>query len=384
MIKIGFLGCSKFVRVQHLQNAHFSQHCQVHTLCDIDEKILAQTQQQFPALRTTTRVEELLADPDINLVVIAMLPSLHAQMTKMAIAAGKHVLVEKPMAETEDDCRQIVKMARERGVQVAVGFNRRFAPAVRQIQNTLKGRRGPVILEYTVQNDSFWRIGTHWVDRNGLLDEIVHIFDLTTHLIGCNPVRLFATDSGLNNNIIVLEYADRSSVMINANENGTSAAPKEMMRLTCDGHFIQMKDYVEVDDVTMEKTAVRYFAGRKYSGTGKKYDDMVDWFMVEGFESYKKIRENLIRLLHAERTGKLTERERNDLIQNPLPPLNYMVDKGWAASLDHLAECLMAHRPPENADGRDGIRATYLANKAIESASNHQVVTLDANVWENV
>ena len=381
-VNIGFLGCSRFVRCHHLQNAHFSQVCRVHTLCDINQDVLTQTNQLFPAVKTTTNAQEMLEDSEIDLVVVAMLPSLHAEMTLKAIEACKHVLVEKPMAETVEDCRKIVKRAQEKNVHVCVGFNRRFAPAIRHIKDLMENRKGPVMIEYDVVNDGFWRIGTHWLGRNGLLDEIVHLFDLTTWLVGCSPIRLFATDSSLNNNFISVEYEDGAAVMINANENGTSVAPKEIMRLTFDGHFVHMKEFVEVEDVAMDQTTIQRFAGRKYISTGSKYNSMIDTFVTGGFDSYRQVREKISRLLNANRTGQLTEDEQHDLIKNPLPPLNYSVDKGWAASLDHYAVCLMENKVPENANGYDGILATYLATQAIESARCHQVLQLDSNIWQ--
>ncbi len=384
MINIGFLGCSNFVRLQHLQNAFFSKVCRVHTLCDINSEVLSRTHQQFPGLKTTTDADVMLKDPAIDLVVIAMLPSLHAEMTLKAIQAGKHVLVEKPMAESEEDCRQIVKIARERNVHVCIGFNRRFAPAIEYIHTLLMDRKSPAIIEYSITNDSFWRMGTHWEGRNGLLDEIVHIFDLTTYLVGSCPVRIYATDSGFNNNVVVVEYEDKSSVMINANENGTSVAPKEMMRITFDGHFVHMKEFVEVEDITMERTAIRYFPGRKYIQTAPRYNEMIETFATGGFEAYKKVREELAHILHASRNGTLSEEVQNDLVKNPLPPINYMVDKGWAASLDGYAKSLQEHTTPKNADGRAGTMATYMANMTIASARCHQALSLDRTVWEQI
>lgn len=384
MLNVGFLGCSYFVRYQHLQNAHFSKVCRVHTLCDLNGELLKQMNAQFPAVKTTEDYETMLRDPDVQLIVIAMLPTRHAEMTLRAIAAGKHVLVEKPMAETVEDCRTVVRRANEKGVHVRVGFNRRFAPAMQSIERRLANRKGPAMIEYSVVNDGTWRLGTHWVGRNGLLDEIVHMFDVTSWLIGCEPIRIFASDSGLNNNFVVVEYADGSAVMINANENATNIAPKEMMRLTFDGQFIAMKEFVEVEVVSSQENDVERFAGRKYMGVAAKYDAMIDEFTKKGFDGYRQFRDVISRLLLADREGTLTEVQRKDIASNKLPPLNYCVDKGWAASLDHLAMCIARGKTPGNADGHDGIRATVLAEQAIASAASHQAIELDSGVWRNV
>jgi len=79
-------------------------------------------------LTAYTSVEELLADSRVDVVFIASPNHLHAEHTRLAAKAGKHVLVEKPMAITVSDCVDMVKACKTNGVKLGVGFQVRFHP----------------------------------------------------------------------------------------------------------------------------------------------------------------------------------------------------------------------------------------------------------------
>ena len=83
--------------------------------------------------------DALLDDPGVEVVVIATPHDTHADLTVRALAAGKHVWCEKPLALTLDELDAVEKAWRESGCQLAVGFNRRWSPAVRAAQQALAG-----------------------------------------------------------------------------------------------------------------------------------------------------------------------------------------------------------------------------------------------------
>jgi NADPH:quinone reductase-like Zn-dependent oxidoreductase len=83
----------------------------------------------------------VIGDPDVSLVVIATLHDMHADLAGTALAAGRDVWCEKPLALTRDDLDEVEKAWRGSGRQLALGFNRRWAPAVRAAQRALAGRR---------------------------------------------------------------------------------------------------------------------------------------------------------------------------------------------------------------------------------------------------
>src|SRR5450830_704520 len=97
---------------------------------------------------STTDNEAMLADDEINALVISTRHSSHARWVCKALAAGKHVFVEKPLAMTLDELAEIetayaAALARRAAPVLMVGFNRRFAPHVQRIRELLRGASGP-------------------------------------------------------------------------------------------------------------------------------------------------------------------------------------------------------------------------------------------------
>jgi phthalate 4,5-cis-dihydrodiol dehydrogenase len=88
--------------------------------------------------RTYNTVEELCADPSVEVVYIATPHQFHAPQTRLAAAKGKHVLVEKPMALTMDDCRAMIDAARKARVQLVVGHSHSFDAPILQTRKLIE------------------------------------------------------------------------------------------------------------------------------------------------------------------------------------------------------------------------------------------------------
>ena len=101
-----------------LRNFAASERWDVAWIVDADEGRLARMRRLYPQCYAAGDLEAALADPELDLVAIATPPALHASMAGRAIAAGKHVLVEKPLAESSIDARRLVDAARARGVKL--------------------------------------------------------------------------------------------------------------------------------------------------------------------------------------------------------------------------------------------------------------------------
>jgi len=93
------------------------------TLADIDAATAARAARQFGFENSTGNWQELLQNPAINLIDITSPNALHKPMAMAAIAAGKHVYCEKPLAPTAADCLEMTLAAEKAGIQTAVGFN---------------------------------------------------------------------------------------------------------------------------------------------------------------------------------------------------------------------------------------------------------------------
>jgi predicted dehydrogenase len=143
-------------------------------------------------IRTTASLDELLTDTSIDAVVVSTPPNLHRQHCEAVLHSGKHVLCEKPLAPSVEDCASIVEAAEREGRLLATGFNYRFYPAVAKARELVAaGRIGdldhvrsfaghPGGPEFTHQ----WVHNPQVVGGGALMDNGIHLADLTLHFLG--------------------------------------------------------------------------------------------------------------------------------------------------------------------------------------------------------
>jgi len=147
----------------------------------------------YPRVRVTDDVGEVLADPAVSAVLVATPAATHAPLARRALAAGKHVLVEKPLALSVADAAELAAAAAERGLVLMVGHTFEYVPAVRRMRELiLAGDIGDVLYLHSqrlnlgrVQSDinTFWSIGPHDVS-------------IANYLTGATPRWVAAQGSG--------------------------------------------------------------------------------------------------------------------------------------------------------------------------------------------
>src|SRR5262249_60029034 len=106
-------------------------------LCDTDEGQLAQAARRFPAARVTGSFGELLADPELDAVVVATPVPTHYALAKEALEAGKHVFVEKPPAMRASEMEELVALADERGLVLMPGHLLLYHPGVAKLKEVI-------------------------------------------------------------------------------------------------------------------------------------------------------------------------------------------------------------------------------------------------------
>ena len=145
MVGIGIIGCGKIAQVRHIPEYEANPDARIVGLYDVNLE-RARELAAAHGCRAYETVEELLADPGIDAVSVCTSNATHAEVTIAALAAGKHVLCEKPMATTIEDCEAMVAAAREAGRALMIDQNQRFARAhVRAKELLDAGRIGRVL-----------------------------------------------------------------------------------------------------------------------------------------------------------------------------------------------------------------------------------------------
>src|SRR5215472_16518588 len=128
IIRLGVVGCG-YWGPNLIRNLHQLPDCQLKVICDISEARLRHMTRLYPGVTTTTDFDELLNDAELDAIVVATPARFHYQMGKACLEAGKHLFVEKPMARTSVEARELNAIAKKRGLVVMVGHTFLFSPA---------------------------------------------------------------------------------------------------------------------------------------------------------------------------------------------------------------------------------------------------------------
>lgn len=209
--------------------------------------------QKFGFAYATADYRQILADEAIGSVIITTPHHLHAPLVIAALGAGKHVLVEKPLALTETELAEI-EAAFDGSRLLMVGFNRRFAPLSRQIKAGLRGRTTPLVMSYRV-NAGFLP-EDHWlhdpeVGGGRLRGEVCHFIDYFHYLTDSHAVAVtvqaisghlgrYRRDDNL---AITLNFADGSLGTIIYTAKGPKAFSRERLEVYWEDAAAVMEDF---------------------------------------------------------------------------------------------------------------------------------------------
>src|ERR1700733_10110576 len=110
-LRLGFVGCGRATQKLHLPGFRHLADWEVIAAADTEEGRLNAAANRFGIPRRYLDYQALLADPDVDAVAVCVPPRLHAEISLAAIAAGKHVFIEKPLAVSLQECDQILEQA---------------------------------------------------------------------------------------------------------------------------------------------------------------------------------------------------------------------------------------------------------------------------------
>ncbi len=257
-IRIAVVGTGAFARSNHLPNLQgLSDRYTIQTIVSRSGHAAAAAAKQFGARKATTDYAEALDDPEVDAVIIATRHHLHSDMALRALRAGKHVLVEKPLALNATDLAaldEFITSAEQQRIPVLLtGYNRRFSAYAARLKELLHNRSGPFMLSYRMNAGyiplDHWVHGKEGGGRN--LGEACHIYDLFTFLADAEVVQTSACaitprseHYARNDNFIAtLHFADGSVTSLTYSSMGNTEYAKETADLYTDGKTAVLHDF---------------------------------------------------------------------------------------------------------------------------------------------
>jgi len=192
MIKIGVIGYG-YWGPNLVRNIAESKRAQLVAVADLDSKRLELVSRRFPAVATTTNAQDLFNDPAVDAIAIATPVGTHFELGMAALKAGKHLWLEKPMAETSLQARALVDEAEKRGLVLHVDHTFIYTGAVRKMGEIIaKGELGKILYYDSTRVN----LGLFQRDVNVISDLAVHDFSILDYLLNEQPVAVSA--GGIN------------------------------------------------------------------------------------------------------------------------------------------------------------------------------------------
>ena len=301
---------------------HDCEGSAVVAVCDTDIRRLAEARRRYPAVGTHLDSRELVSRHDVGLVVVATPLRTRFSITRDAINAGKHVLVEVPFAENSAEGEELIDLAERRGVLLAVGHSSLFTPAICKMKELINQcELGSVEYIDSVNLNP----GPMGKNVNVVRALAAHDLSIIDYLVGRDPERVVVTGSRSASNgntdlaLINLEFEGGLIAHLHVNR----LSPVKVRRMIVAGEY----GMVIIDDAAGNEEL------RVYNSTARA-------------ELGVDARNRAARRLPGDRGG--------DIWMPYLPPLEAL-----AAQAEHVSSAI-AHGTPLRVDGRAGLRVVRL------------------------
>lgn len=313
-------------------------------VADVDPDRLERVASQFEVERRYADFRALLEDRAVDVVVVCVPALGHADVALAALDAGKHVLVEKPLALRLDDCDRLIERATRSRGRVAVGFNMRCHRLVRQARAAIRrGALGPIkVLSSTFTGGMRYRADAPtWRTRRDLgggvlLEQAIHHFDLWRFLLGDEVEEIFTASHLEDESATVAARMAGGVLTASAYSEGTS----ESNEIAVFGH-----------DGRLQVSCYRFDGFEQFSTSSRSGDGRT------------RLR-GAVQLLRGLPRAALTVREGGEWLASYRAEWRSFVD---AIERDGPVHCTL----------EDGRRAVQVALAAVESASAGQPVPVD-------
>jgi predicted dehydrogenase len=256
-VRVALIGAGNLARWVHLPTLQKLKQVELRAVCSTSGARGLGYARRFGASYCCSDYDEILRDDDVDAVFILTRNQHHATQAAAALQAGKHVFVEKPMALTREECRQLEDIVRASGRQLTVGFNRRFAPYYKAMKQHLRGRSSPAVVTCRINSPGI--SGAYWMADpaigGAILGEACHFVDLMYWLLDSEPVEVSAFTLptgkahpiGENNLVASLRFADGSIGNLTYCTVGSATSGGERVEVFGAGIGMATEDFTRLD-----------------------------------------------------------------------------------------------------------------------------------------
>ncbi|MFH1568772.1 MAG: Gfo/Idh/MocA family oxidoreductase [Gemmatimonadota bacterium] len=375
ILTVAQVGCGAFATSQDLPNFAAHPLTRVKWCCDTNLDQARTVARRFGVPEATDDVEQVVADPEVDLIKIATSHEAHLPIIEAAAAHGVHVFCEKPMALEEPEAHAIIRAVRRGGIKLCVDLNRRLSPSLGALRRRWRAhlqaprhppwryveverepfpeeRRTQLLMRIQDESSSYRLVHLDPTHGGGLvIGESVHWFDLACWFFAPQrPVEIQAWGSARFSHGAHLTFSEGDTATLVFSCGGTFDYPKELYEVASHGALLRSRFFVEnayygIPGAERETFALQHDGVPSVGGQG-------------GFDGYLAKYEARVRGLNGssrEDYGALT------------------VDKGHRAMLDGFVRAIL-EGGPSPCDEWDGLASMYLARLALRSIELRQAL----------
>jgi predicted dehydrogenase len=242
-----------------VRNVNASSAMRLAALCERDAGRADAFRARMPGVAIEPDFEQLLLDPSLDAVVVATPPNTHHALCKRALQAGKHVLVEKPMAKTSAQARELIELATQRNLVIMPGHTFLYSPAVNKVRDLING---DAVGEVYFVTSSRMNLGNYQPD-GVVCDLAPHDLSILLHWLDRRIVQVSASARN-----VFQEHVAETAFITLAFEGGTTAnvqvswlAPRKMRQML----IVGSRRMISYDDTLSDEPVRLYDRGMEFS-----------------------------------------------------------------------------------------------------------------------
>jgi predicted dehydrogenase len=183
-LNVAVIGCG-YWGPNLVRNFRPLPQCRIKYICDLDQDRLAHMESLYPEVTTTTDFDRVVSDEEVDAVAIAVPLHLHFELGKKSLLAGKHTYIEKPMASSAAECRELIALSESQNLTLMVGHTFLYSAPVRKVKEIVASRALGELLYVSSQR---LNLGLFQKNFNVTWDLAPHDLSIILYVMGEAPV----------------------------------------------------------------------------------------------------------------------------------------------------------------------------------------------------